>query len=155
MGRGEQDRITVNIWGWRERLQVFGQEPGLTMSTLSRHAIITAIEFWEAAEELGLAVPRPGRNKMKEWLIALSGENLGGENISLKTLIDTKGSLGFLAQEAALPVERIIEIRNSHGSFPTMDEMIGLTRALEISFAELERLIRDQYKEKESSENGY
>lgn len=151
MGKREgEDRITVDIRGWRPRLQEYSQEPGQSTGAQVRYAIATAIEFWAAIEAFDLAPPRPG--KMREWLMELSQHNLADMELSLKELIDTKGSLSFIAEQASLPVDRIVEIRNSMGPYPNPEEINGLAKALEIKCDLIERLVKNQYQNKRGKE---
>jgi hypothetical protein len=67
---------------------------------------------------------------------------------SLKELIDNY-HLEKLVEDAGIPSERLEEIRN--GQTPTLDERIGLCRALEITHEQLEASIKQQSQEKDSN----
>ncbi|MBD2006357.1 hypothetical protein H6F63_24605 [Trichocoleus sp. FACHB-40] len=145
-----EDRITIDLRGWRPTLKKWAKDPAQSIGSLIRNAIATATELWEAIENLGLPSPKPG--KMEEWLRQLSHREM--TEISLQELIDTKGSLSFIAEQAFLPVERIIEIRNADGEHPTPEEIIGLARALGLKPDIVEKLGHKHYHHQEKQENG-
>lgn len=150
MAQSKRDRITVDITGLKEKLTTWTNDPKVSTGSLVRSAIVTAIEFWEAVDSLGLPRPKPGN--MQEWLSALSGkDDKNTAKPSIAQLVKLQ-NLSELSEVSGISEKRLKAL--AQGAEPLMPELSLLEPALNVTLEDLYSIYKRDFPDPQRKQRG-
>ncbi|MCL1475199.1 hypothetical protein [Argonema antarcticum] len=150
MSEDKRDRITVDITGLKEKLTTWTNDPKVSTGSLVRSAIVTAIEFWEAVENLGLPRPKPGN--MQEWLLAISGkDDKNTAKPSIAQLIKLQ-NLSELSEVSGISEKRLKAL--AQGAEPLIPELSLLDPALNFTLEDLYSIYKRDFPDRQHKQRG-